>query len=66
MVIVDGVGSFEYAPGIVNTLLPEHRMTLERASQLSVQYHFCVRCTKELTKKSSIAQGMGDWCAGRI
>jgi len=66
LVITDGVGSFDYAPGIINRLRSEHRMTLERASQLSVQYHFCIRCVTELTKKSSIAQGMGDICAGKI
>lgn len=66
LVITDGEGSFEYAPGIINRLRAEHRMTLARASELSVRYHFCVRCAKELTKKSSIAQGMGDVCASKI
>lgn len=66
LVVKDGTGSFDYAPGIIGRLRPEHRMTVERASQLSVEYHFCVRCAKELTKDSSIAQGMGDWCASRV
>jgi hypothetical protein len=63
LVITNGTGSFEYAPGIINRLRSEHRMTLERASQLSVQYHFCVRCAKELTRESSIARGLGPVCA---
>ena len=62
----EGRGSFEYAPGVINRLRAEHRMTLERASQLSVQYHFCVRCGRELTRESSIAQAMGDVCASKI
>lgn len=66
LVIENGEGSFKYARSVINRLRPEHRMTLERASRLSVQYHFCVRCAKELTKESSIAQGMGDWCASRM
>lgn len=66
LVITDGEGSFEYAPGIINRIRPEHRMTLARASELSVRYHFCVRCARELTKKSSVAQGMGDVCASKI
>lgn len=66
LVITDGVGGFEWAEGMMRTLRPEHRMTLDRASELSVRYHFCVRCAKELTKKSSIAQGMGDTCASKM
>lgn len=66
LVVKDGSGSFDYAPGVIDRLRPEHRMTVERAAQLSVEYHFCVRCAKELTKDSSIAQGMGDWCASRV
>lgn len=61
-----GKGSFEYAPGIVNRLRPEHRMTLDRAVELSALFHFCVRCGRELTKASSIAQSMGDICASKI
>lgn len=66
LVITDGEGSFEYAQGVIRRIRPEHRMSLERASELSVRYHFCVRCAKELTKKSSVAQGMGDTCASKM
>lgn len=66
LMITDGEGSFEYAQGVIRRIRPEHRMSLERASELSVRYHFCVRCAKELTKKSSVAQGMGDTCASKM
>lgn len=66
LVVADGEGSFEYAQGMINRLHPEDRMSLARASELSVRYHFCVRCARELTKESSIAAGMGDVCASKM
>lgn len=66
LVIENGEGRLEMSRGTIRRIRPEHRMSLERASELSVRYHFCVRCTQELTRESSIAAGMGPDCAAAM
>jgi len=62
----DHSGSFEYAPGAMRKILPEHRMSLEDASQFGHTFHFCVCCGRQLTKKESIERGIGPICASKI
>lgn len=57
---------FDYAPGMVRKLRPEHRMSLEQAREYGELYGVCVRCGAVLTKEKSIERAMGDTCAGKI
>lgn len=57
-------GSWERVPGVVARLTPAHKMDLATAEKLGAVYGCCVRCGRVLTKESSIAQAMGDKCAG--
>lgn len=57
---------FEYAPGIVTQLRPEHRLSLEQAKAFGRLYGICVRCGATLTDETSIAAGIGPVCAGRL
>lgn len=62
----DGYEGFEYAPGVARRLRPEHRMTVERAKQLSALYGTCIRCGSTLTNETSIEQSMGPVCVTKI
>lgn len=46
----------------VKALSPADKMTKVRAQELSLQRSRCIRCGKQLSKASSVAQGMGDIC----
>jgi hypothetical protein len=46
-------------------LKPEHRLTLSKAIELSVQFGCCVHCGRALTRAVSVARGMGAVCAGK-
>lgn len=46
-------------------LTPEHRLTLSKAIELSVQFGCCVHCGRALTRAVSVARGMGAVCAGK-
>lgn len=59
-------GTFDYAPGMVRQLRPEHRMTIDQAREYGALYGTCIRCGKVLTKEVSIERAMGDICAGKI
>ena len=62
----DGYGAkahFVYAPGILHTLKPEHRMTLEQAKQWGALYGTCCKCGRTLTDENSIEAGIGPVCA---
>lgn len=61
-----GEAHFEYAPGVVRRLRPEHRMSLEQAQQYGALYGVCVRCGATLTAEESIERAMGPVCAGKI
>lgn len=50
---------------VLYELKPEHRLTLSKAIELSVQFGCCVHCGRALTKASSVARGMGAVCAGK-
>ena len=61
-----GSARFEYAPGVVRTLTPEHKMTLDQAREYGALYGTCVVCGRTLTNEESIAAGIGPICAGRF
>lgn len=56
---------FVYAPGVVQTLRGEHKMTAEEAKEFGRLYGVCVRCGRTLTDEGSIALGIGPVCAGK-
>lgn len=59
-------GRWNYAKGVVSTLKPEDRLTLEEAAQLGKKWERCMCCGKELTNPDSIARGIGPVCAGKL
>lgn len=58
--------TYEYAPGAMRDLRPEHRMTAERAEALSIVFTFCIRCSRHLTAADSVAAGIGPVCRSKI
>src|SRR5690554_6938476 len=46
--------SFEYAPGMVRKLRPEHRMSLDQAKEFGALYGTCCQCGRVLTNEDSI------------
>lgn len=54
---------FEYAPGVVRKLRPEHKLTVEQAKAFGALYGTCVYCAKTLTDENSIFNGYGRKCA---
>lgn len=62
----DGVtrvrGDWEYAPGLIATIRPEHRMSLEQAKAFIVRYGRCVRCGRKLKAADSVERGIGPVC----
>lgn len=56
---------FEYVRGGIRTLHPSWRLTEAQAKEFGDLYGSCIKCGSELTKETSIAQGMGDTCAGK-
>ena len=57
---------FRYAPGMVSKLTPADRMTLEEAKAFGALYGTCCVCGRTLTDETSIANGIGPVCEGRI
>lgn len=57
---------FEYAPGAVRRLRPEHKLTLEEAKAFGALYGTCCCCGRTLTNEDSIAEGIGPICAGKL
>lgn len=51
---------WEYAPGIVRSITPAHRITAEIAATLP--FSWCIRCGAELTREESIGRNMGPVC----
>jgi hypothetical protein len=58
--------TFQYAPGVVTRLRPEHRMSMDQAREYGALYGTCVRCGRVLTREDSIERMMGEICAGKI
>lgn len=59
-------GRWSYAPGVVNQLKPEDRLTLAQAAALGKKWHRCMCCGRELTHPESIERGIGPICAGKL
>lgn len=57
---------FEYAPGFVFELRPEHALTLDQAKEFGALYGSCCVCGKTLTDENSIAAGIGPVCASKF
>jgi len=62
----DKKGSFVYESGLIFTLLPEHKVTLEEGIQFSGQIGFCCMCGRTLRAKDSVAAGIGPICATKF
>jgi len=58
--------TFEYAPGVVNRLRPEHRMTMDQAREFGALYGTCCQCGRVLTNEDSIEAGIGPICASKL
>lgn len=57
---------FEYAPGSVRKITPEHRMTLDQCAEFGLLFGTCCVCARTLTKPASIAKGIGPVCEKKI
>ena len=57
---------WEYAAGAIRDLRPEHRMTVERAVELSIRIGRCIRCGALLTAEESVTRGIGPVCITKI
>lgn len=57
---------WEYAAGAIRRIRPEHRMTVERAKELSVRFARCIRCGADLTAAESVERGIGPICITKI
>lgn len=58
--------TFEYAPGVVRKLRPEHRMTMDQAREFGALYGTCCQCGRVLTNEDSIEAGIGPICASKL
>jgi hypothetical protein len=62
----DTPARFEFAPGAIRDLRPEHRMSIEAAKTYSRRIGACCVCGKTLTNAKSIERGIGPVCAGNV
>lgn len=53
---------FEYAPGVIFTLTPEHRMGIEEAKTFGIRFGICACCGKVLKRADSVERGIGPVC----
>lgn len=54
---------WRYTPGAIHSLKAEWKLTAEQAEKFGALYGSCLRCGRDLTKESSIRNGMGSTCA---
>lgn len=57
---------FVYERGALYRLTPAMRLTLEQAKAFGIQYGVCCVCGAFLKDATSVAQGIGPICAGRV
>lgn len=55
-------GKFEGAPGVVNKIQPQTKMTLEAAKHYGKLYGMCMVCGRTLTDEESVTKGIGPVC----
>jgi hypothetical protein len=53
---------FEYAPGVIKRLRPHHKMSIERAEELTIRYGRCLVCGRRLKTAESVKRGIGPVC----
>lgn len=53
---------FDYDPGAIFGLRPEHKIDGERAKALTIRYGFCIVCQRDLKAGESVLQGIGPKC----
>lgn len=63
-VLEPAICHFDYAPGVIYRLRPEHKMSIEDMKQFGALYGSCCFCAKVLTDEDSIHNGYGKTCAG--
>lgn len=63
LVIIDGRGSWVYAPGLISRMQNYSPLTLEQASEFGVRFGVCAVCGRTLTNPDSIDRGIGPVCA---
>lgn len=57
---------FEYAPGALRSLSPDHRLSVEEAKAFGIRYGVCCVCGLRLKDATSVAAGIGPICVKRI
>jgi hypothetical protein len=57
---------WDYAPGAIGRIRPEHRMSVEDAEAVSAKWAWCIRCGIELEAEKSVARGIGPVCIKKI
>ena len=55
-------GEWEYAPGVIRSIKPEMRMTLDEAKAFILRYGQCARCARRLKAAESVERGIGPVC----
>jgi hypothetical protein len=57
---------FEYVQGAIHRIRPEMRMSLDEAKAFGKVYGTCCVCGRTLTNETSIEEGIGPICGGRV
>lgn len=57
--------SFDYAPGAIARIRPEHKLSYEQAKEFGALYGTCCCCGRTLSNELSIALGIGPVCGER-
>lgn len=55
---------YEYAPGAIQFIRSEHRVTGARAEELLIVFTNCIVCGRHLKAATSVAAGIGPVCRG--
>lgn len=57
---------YEYDPGAITRIKPEHAMSYEQALEFGERYGVCCNCARKLTNPDSIEAGIGPICRGKF
>lgn len=66
LVPVGKKGAFVYEKGLIYSLTPDMKVTLEQGVNYSQQMGFCCMCGRTLTAKESVDAGIGPICAKKF